>query len=63
MAKCRTCGAEIKWCEMKSGKKMPLDDQPKQMVQIREGIGEIIYVYMPHWATCGDPNRWKKGKK
>lgn len=52
MSKCKGCDQEIKWCEMASGKKMPLDDKPASMVQVKEGIGEIIKVYMPHWATC-----------
>lgn len=61
MAKCRGCGQEITWCEMASGKKMPLD-KAQNMVQVKEGIGEIISVHMPHWATCSKAKDFKNGK-
>ena len=62
MPKCKSCHAEIKWVEMATGKKMPLNAKPMQMVQVKEGIGEVIPVYMPHWATCWDAEAWKKGR-
>ena len=52
MPKCKNCGQEIKWCMRASGAKMPLDAKPKHMIQVKEGIGEVIPVYMPHFATC-----------
>lgn len=63
MPKCRTCGAQIKWCEMASGKKMPLDAESKNMIQVKEGIGQVISVYMPHWSTCLNSGPWKKKTK
>lgn len=63
MSKCKGCGADIKWCETATGKKMPLDAVPKQMIQVKEGIGEVIPVYMPHWATCNKAKDFKKEKK
>ena len=62
MPKCKSCNAEIKWVEMATGKKMPLDAKPLQMVQVKEGIGQVIPVYMPHWATCQNAKDFKKGK-
>jgi len=52
MPKCKNCGQEIKWVEMADGKKMPLDADPVQVVQVKEGIGQVISVHRPHWATC-----------
>ena len=60
MAKCRSCGAPLKWVEMASGKKMPLNEKPVGMVQVKEGIGEIIEVHMPHWATCPKSEEHRK---
>ena len=62
-SKCRGCGQEIKWIEMASGKKMPLDPDPVQMVIVNVGIGEVRGVYMPHWATCPKAKDFKKGGK
>uniref|UniRef100_A0A6M3LDT4 Uncharacterized protein n=1 Tax=viral metagenome TaxID=1070528 RepID=A0A6M3LDT4_9ZZZZ len=45
---CKGCGKPIKWVEMASGKKMPLDEKPFSAIQVKEGIGEIIQIYMPH---------------
>ncbi|KKL57067.1 hypothetical protein LCGC14_2239150 [marine sediment metagenome] len=61
-SKCRGCHQEIKWAEMPTGKKMPLDYKPLIMVQVTEGIGEMIKVYMPHWATCPKAKDFKKKK-
>ena len=62
MAKCRGCGKPIRWVEMISGKKMPLDEKPLSMVEVKEEIGDIISVYMPHWATCEKAADFKKKK-
>jgi len=62
MAKCKSCGQEIKWVEMATGKKMPLDIKPKQMIQVKDGIGQAIPVYMPHWATCPAADKFRKKK-
>ena len=60
MPKCKGCGKEIKWVVMASGAKMPLDAKPVQMIQVKEGIGESIPVYMPHWATCEKAKDFKR---
>jgi len=58
--KCKGCGLEIKWVIMASGVKMPLDAKPIQMIQVKEGIGEVIPVYMAHWATCKKAKDFKR---
>lgn len=60
---CKGCGKKILWVEMASGKKMPLDLPSRSMVQVKEGIGEVIQVYMPHWATCEKASQFKKEVK
>jgi hypothetical protein len=60
MAKCRTCGADIKWCKMATGTKMPLDAKPINVIQVKEDIGEVIPAYISHFATCGDADKWRK---
>lgn len=61
MPECSACKAKIKWVETVNGKKMPLDAKPFQAVQVREGIGEVIEVYTPHWATCPGADQFRKG--
>ena len=58
--KCKSCGAPLKWCEMASGVKMPLDATPSKAVQIKEGIGEIVDVYQAHWASCPGADKHRK---
>ena len=60
MPKCKACGAEILWVKTKNLKSMPLDAKPHKMVQVKEGIGEVIDVYMPHWATCTHAKEFRK---
>jgi len=61
--KCKGCDQEIKWIIMgRTGAKMPIDVKPVQMIQVKEDIGEMIPVYIPHWATCPKAKNFKKGK-
>jgi len=59
---CKGCGLKIKWVMMASGAKMPLDEKPIKMIQVKEGIGELIDVYQPHWATCPKAGKFRHGK-
>lgn len=59
-SKCKSCGADIYWIQMVSGKMMPVDAKEKKLVRIKNR-GEIITAYEPHWATC--PNADKHRKK
>jgi hypothetical protein len=61
MPKCKACQAEITWCITKNGKKMPLD-KPFKAVQVKEGVGEIVDVCMPHWSTCPGADGFRKEK-
>ena len=60
MPKCKGCGQEIKWVMMASGAKMPLDAKPIQMIQVKEGIGEVIPVYRTHFETCVKAANFRK---
>lgn len=61
MAKCKACKAEIQWCMTANGKKMPLDKAIKA-VHVKEGIGEIIDVHLPHWGSCSGADSFRKGR-
>ena len=58
--KCKGCGQEIKWVMMASGAKMPLDAKPVKMIQVKDGIGEVIDVYRTHFETCTQANKFRK---
>jgi hypothetical protein len=71
--KCK-CGADIAFVNMVSGKKMPVDAKPENMVFIAdtpypvdlffvEGKGEMVKVYRPHWGTCPLAKQFKKKDK
>ena len=60
MSNCKNCGAPLKWVEMASGKKMPLNAKPQSMVQVKEDLGQVIQVYLPHWADCPGAKEFKK---
>ena len=63
MANCRSCGAEIIWVKMESGKAMPLDKKEIVLFRpVREGIAPIqVKGHQSHFATC--PNADKHRKK
>lgn len=61
--KCKKCGAPLKWVQTNNLKWMPLDAKSQSMIQVKEGIGEVIGVYMPHWATCPNAKDFKKPKE
>ena len=51
-AVCRKCGAPILMIEGKGLRKLAVNEKPFTAIQVKEGIGETIEVYAPHWATC-----------
>lgn len=59
-SKCKFCGAAILWVEMASGKKMPLNEKPIYMVEVKEGIGKVVQVYEAHWSTCPGADNFRK---
>ena len=60
MPECKSCKATIVWVEMASGKKMPLDATPISAVQVKDGIGGVVQVYIPHWATCPSAEKHRR---
>ena len=60
MPKCKSCGADIDFMKMESGRKMPVDSNPIKVVVIHKNGARITLAYMPHWATCTDPGKHRK---
>jgi len=60
--KCKKCGAELLWCMMPNGVMLPLDAKPKKLIQVKEGVGEMIDVYESHFSTCQAVDQFRKGK-
>lgn len=62
MARCQSCGAEIRWAETPGGKWIPLDAEPVSdgnvVVRETDGVPEAVVVaktagrYVSHFATC-----------
>ena len=64
IAKCKKCGADIKWCMMGTGAKVPLNVTPQKLIQVKYGIGELIDVYESHFAACsGGRNEAKQSNQ
>jgi hypothetical protein len=71
MDKCRSCGAEIIWVKMQSGRNNPLDAKPtdKGNIDVRDGVGYVISkkqrvmfvspLYQTHFATCPHAREWR----
>jgi hypothetical protein len=75
VANCTSCGAEILWIEMESGKPMPVNPEPLfeskagmiyQPTALRRTGGKTLrnaLVYQNHWATCPQADEHRKGSK
>ena len=65
LAICKSCGKQIAWVKMGSGKMMPLDPDPQTVIIIDgEYYPEVrTNAYTSHFATCpnADKHRKKKG--
>lgn len=71
-AKCRSCGAEVRWVTTESGKHMPVDALPSAVgnivladdvaIVLRQGQprldGEPLYT--SHFATCEHAEKWRR---
>ena len=70
---CTSCGADILWVKLKSGKSNPLDPE----IIVSDGT-KILYVdemqefkkvapgrkgYQSHFSSCPDANKFRKGKQ
>ena len=56
-AKCKKCGADIRFIRTKNGKNMPVDDK---LVTIITEQGKIFKGYVPHFVTCPYANEFRK---
>ena len=73
MSVCKGCGQEIRWIEMISGRKMPIDPKPQHMIMMVEDLPEnclpicepdqgiTVKAYVTHWSTCPKAKDFKKG--
>ena len=74
MARCRSCGADIRWAVTEGGNHIPLDPFPTQegnmtiigttakgstVVRV-DPTGEVRY--MSHFATCPDADGWRRAQ-
>ena len=50
-AKCRGCGADIEWWKTPTGRALPMNPMPTPETPA-----------VAHWATCTDPNRFRRTK-
>ena len=63
MSICKSCGAQIRWVTMTSGKKMPLDMPPQMVVCVTGDCGFITDGYTSHFATCPQADQHRKPKE
>lgn len=50
---CKSCGREILWVQLDTGRRMPVDlDSKETKVAVREGVGRVVTMYGSHFATC-----------
>lgn len=55
--KCRKCNTDIKFIKTEKGKNMPVDSR---LVTIVTEDGKVVKGYIPHWATCSDPDYFRR---
>lgn len=62
MPKCRSCGADIEWITMESGKLMPVDSEKKTFIVVDQvkGAGHTWTGFIPHWSTCPFADQYRK---
>lgn len=69
MAKCKSCGAEIRWVKTENGKSMPLDEKPVPdgRITIKNGIAAIRPIpdtdgirFNSHFVTCPNANQHRR---
>jgi len=70
MSQCKSCGAEIIWCQTPAGKLMPLDSRPETRWVFGEAAGHgdgtrtarSAQTYMSHFATCPDAAQHRRSR-
>jgi len=62
MSKCKSCGAEIRFLEMPSGRKMPVEFSEKMVIAKIDGELKAFSANIPHWANCPNADKHRKPK-
>lgn len=61
---CKSCGRDIHFIKMQSGKFMPCDPEHQDVTLITVmGESKRLRGYVSHYQTCNDPDRFRKGGK
>lgn len=63
MAKCRSCGAQIRWTTTIKGKSIPLDEPPVKRFVLMGRMGEnanYVPTYSTHFETCPNADKHRK---
>jgi hypothetical protein len=59
---CKSCGATIRFVSTEFGNTMPIDAEPFRAVLVdTHGIGRVVTVHRPHFETCPDATKHRKG--
>lgn len=64
MTKCKACRRKIFFLRTAKNKYMPCDVRlDKNLRRFVVGADGVDYVVTPHWATCPDADRFRRGRK
>ena len=73
--RCRSCGAEIIWLTMASGRRMPINPEPSPagnvVADLVVAVGAVLSttpgaakpagpLYLSHFATCPQGKTWRR---
>ena len=61
--RCRSCGAPIIWMVTEQGKKIPVDPDDVDEIDLEYEEGTPIFdpsTHISHFATCPDANKWRR---
>ena len=62
MPKCKSCGAEIRFVKLPSGKLSPVEmDEQKFYVESMESF-VLVPGHIPHWGNCPGANKHRRPK-
>ena len=62
MPKCKSCGRDIRFVEMPTGRKMPIEVTPKNVVAKVGGQWKTITGYESHFVNCPDADNHRRPK-
>jgi hypothetical protein len=65
ICKAKECGEIIKFIELESGMKMPVNSKPESIIVIDDstGKGKVIKGFKSHFATCPQAKVFRKKKR